>query len=162
MPSLLLPTSKTTWKPPRERIISNDQMETFRKKDTATSLADLNETTAADGFHFKKSNDHALFYNLVFDEETKFPKILESTKHAEEAVAQRSSVKKMSFDLRPATLLKKRLWGRCFSWNFVKLLRTPFYIEHLWWLLLTQEILTRKRTYFMIRCISWTSLKATY
>ena len=28
MPSLLLPTSKTTRKPPRERLISNDQMDT--------------------------------------------------------------------------------------------------------------------------------------
>ena len=74
-----------------------------------TSLADLNETTAADGFHFKKSSDHALFYNLVFDEETKFTKILESIKHPEEAVVQRSSVKKMSLDLRSATLFKKRL-----------------------------------------------------
>ena len=27
----------------------------------------------------------------------------------------------------PATLLKKRLWHRCFSVNFVKFLRTPFY-----------------------------------
>ena len=38
--------------------------------------------------------------------------------------------------LRPATLLKKRLWHRCFPVNFVKFLRTPFYIEHLWRLLL--------------------------
>ena len=29
-------------------------------------------------------------------------------------------------DLRPATLLKKRLWHRCFPVNFVKFLRTPF------------------------------------
>ena len=28
--------------------------------------------------------------------------------------------------LRPATLLKKRLWYRCFPVNFVKLLRKPF------------------------------------
>ena len=28
--------------------------------------------------------------------------------------------------LRPATLLKKRLWHRCFPTNFVKFLRTPF------------------------------------
>ena len=28
--------------------------------------------------------------------------------------------------LRPATLLKKRLWNRCFPVNFVKFLRTPF------------------------------------
>ena len=34
------------------------------------------------------------------------------------------------------TLLKKRLWHRCFPVNFVKFLRTPFFIEHLWWLLL--------------------------
>ena len=34
--------------------------------------------------------------------------------------------------LRPATLLKKRLWHRCFLVNFVKFLRTPFYAEHLW------------------------------
>ena len=34
--------------------------------------------------------------------------------------------------LRPSTLLKKRLWHRCFPVNFVKILRTPFYIEHAW------------------------------
>ena len=38
--------------------------------------------------------------------------------------------------LRPATLLKKRLWHRCFPVNFAKFLRTPFLIEHLPWLLL--------------------------
>ena len=35
-----------------------------------------------------------------------------------EAVAQRCSVKKV---------LKKRLWHSCFSVNFAKFLRTPFY-----------------------------------
>ena len=29
-------------------------------------------------------------------------------------------------DLRPATLLKKRLWHKCFPVNFTKFLRTPF------------------------------------
>ena len=38
--------------------------------------------------------------------------------------------------LRPATLLKQRLWHRCFLVNFAKFLRTPFFIEYLWWLLL--------------------------
>ena len=37
---------------------------------------------------------------------------------------------------RPATLLKKRLQHWCFPVNFAKLLRTPFSIKHLWWLLL--------------------------
>ena len=39
--------------------------------------------------------------------------------------------------LRPATLLKKRIWGRCFPVNFLKFLWTSFHIEHLWWLLQT-------------------------
>ena len=34
--------------------------------------------------------------------------------------------------VRPATLLKKRLWHRRFSVNFVKFLRTNFFTEHLW------------------------------
>ena len=39
--------------------------------------------------------------------------------------------------LSPATLLKKRPWHRRFPCNFAKFLSTPFYTEHLWWLLLT-------------------------
>ena len=51
-----------------------------KKKNTVTSLADLNETTTPDGFQFKKSSNHAMFYKLVFDEEAKLPKFLESIK----------------------------------------------------------------------------------
>ena len=43
----------------------------------------------------------------------------------------------------PATLLKKRLWHRCFRVNFAKFLRTPVLTEHLRWLLLYQEIKTK-------------------
>ena len=32
--------------------------------------------------------------------------------------------------LRPVTLLKMRLWHRCFPVNFMKFLRTPFFTEH--------------------------------
>ena len=39
--------------------------------------------------------------------------------------------------LRPATLLKKRIWHRCFPLNFVKFLRTALLTEHLSLLLLT-------------------------
>ena len=42
--------------------------------------------------------------------------------------------------LRTTTLLKKRLWHRCFPVNFAKFLRTPFLAEHLQWLLLNGEI----------------------
>ena len=74
-----------------------------------------------------------------------------------EAVVQRSSVKKVFSEishnsgehlrqslffnkvagLRLATLLKKRLWHKCFPVNFGKFRRTPFFKEHLWWLLLS-------------------------
>ena len=37
--------------------------------------------------------------------------------------------------LRPATLLKKKLWHRCFPENFAKFVSTPFLTEHFWWLL---------------------------
>ena len=39
----------------------------------------------------------------------------------------------MTYRLRPATLLKKRLWHKCFPVNFAKIVRTPIFIEHLWW-----------------------------
>ena len=38
--------------------------------------------------------------------------------------------------LRPATLLKKRIWHRCFPANFAKFLKTPILTEHLRCLLL--------------------------
>ena len=38
--------------------------------------------------------------------------------------------------LKLATLLKKRLSHKCFPVNFANFLRTPFFIEHLWWQLL--------------------------
>ena len=49
--------------------------------------------------------------------------------------------------LRPANLLKKRLWHRCFPVNFAKFLRTPFFTELLLRLLLSidsSRVLTPK------------------
>ena len=72
-----------------------------------------------------------------------------------EAAVQKCSVKKVFLEIsqnsqentcarvtgiRPVTLFKKRLWRRCFPVNFVKFLRTPFIIEHFWWLLLQKRI----------------------
>ena len=70
-----------------------------------------------------------------------------SNRFIKKAVAQTSSVKKVFLEISqnskettlqaaPATLLKKRLWHRCFPVNIAKYLRTPFFTEHLWWLLL--------------------------
>ena len=40
----------------------------------------------------------------------------------------------------PKSLLKKRLWPRCFPVNFAKFQRTPFVTEHLRWLLLSLRL----------------------
>ena len=42
---------------------------------------------------------------------------------------------------RVSFLIKlQALWHRCLFMNFAKFLRTPFFIEHLWWLLLYEII----------------------
>ena len=48
--------------------------------------------------------------------------------------SQENSCARVSFliklQTRPATLLKKRLWHRCFPVNFAKFLRAPFLTDH--------------------------------
>ena len=46
--------------------------------------------------------------------------------------SQENTCARVSFLINLQTLLKKRLWDRCFPVNFVKFLRTPFLKEHLW------------------------------
>ena len=63
-----------------------------------------------------------------------------------EAVVQRSSVKKLFLEIsqnpqeytyaRASFLIKLQAIGLKFPMKFVKFLRTPFFIEHLLWLLL--------------------------
>ena len=53
--------------------------------------------------------------------------------------------------LRPATILKKRFWHRCFSVNFAKFSGTPFFIEHLWRLLLNEF----RVPYFFLNYALW-------
>ena len=49
--------------------------------------------------------------------------------------SQGNTLVRVSFFLRPETLLKKGLWHRCFPRNFAKFLRTPSPTEHRWLLL---------------------------
>ena len=71
---------------------------------------------------------------VYFDEKQDSPNAREKSRKSQ-------SVTEWCRGLLLATLLKKRHWLRCFSVNFVKILRTPFYIEHLWRL-------------FLIKCLS--------
>ena len=57
------------------------------------------------------------------------------TKFSGKHLCQRLFFNKVA-GLRTATLLKKRLWHKCFPVNFAKFQRTPFLTEHLRWLLL--------------------------
>ena len=66
------------------------------------------------------------------------------------------SIKLQALGPRSATLLKKRLWHRCFSVNFVKFLRTPFCIEHLWWLLLKPQLTN------IVNHLGWHSFAFTF
>ena len=75
-----LPAPTTIRNPPRKRVYQEDELETFHEKDIIGTLDDLKESNAPTGFQFKRSEDHILFYNLVIDENTQFPKILESIK----------------------------------------------------------------------------------
>ena len=53
--------------------------------------------------------------------------------------------------LRPATLLKKRLWQTCFPVNFARFLRTLFSTEHIWLFLQTASVFSRpKLSEFML------------
>ena len=53
--------------------------------------------------------------------------------------------------LRPPTLLEKILWHMSFPVNFAKFLRTPFFTEHLRWLLLKR--LSKVMPYVHRRCL---------
>ena len=64
--------------------------------------------------------------------------------------------------LRPASLLKKRFWHRCFPVNFAEFLRTCFFIGHLWWLLLDLlTFITAQKIKFFIENIC-RNLKVTF
>ena len=58
-------------------------------------------------------------------------------------VSKSSTVTHMRISLRPATLLKRRLWHRCFPVNFAKFLRAPF-IQNTSGRVLLQEVFHRK------------------
>ena len=51
---------------------------------------------------------------------------------------------------RPATLLKKRLWHRCFLMHFAKYLRTLFLTEHPHWLLVVIKCLIELSFIFQV------------
>ena len=74
-----LPTKQTSRNPPRKRTFQEDELSEFKKKDTIT-FNDLDSSTAPVGFQYNKFDICVLYFNLVYDDESRFPKILESIK----------------------------------------------------------------------------------
>ena len=55
-------------------------MSAFQQNDVIWNFQDLNKSIAPAGFQFKKLDNCVLYFHLVFNDETKFAKILESMK----------------------------------------------------------------------------------
>ena len=89
----------------------------------------------------------------VFCKKKMFLKI---SQNPQENACARSRFNKVA-GLRSATLLKERLWHRCFLVNFTKFLETPFFIEYLWWLLLagTQTLIVNSSSLASLIITSW-------
>ena len=68
-----LPAATSIRKPPTKRVLQE-------VKDFVEDFEVLNEQHSLDGFNCQKSEDAIIFDNLVFDEETQFPNILETIK----------------------------------------------------------------------------------
>ena len=83
---------------------------------TKTSKS-INQGKLMEAFEFKKAATRGALYEKV---------LLEILQNSQENNCARISFFPEFLNLRPATLLKKRLWHRCFPVNFTKFLRTPF------------------------------------
>ena len=84
------------------------------------------------GLNNKMNRMHKKALRITYNgKASSFPKLLEKDNSV---TIHHRNIKIQAW---PATLLKKRLWHRCFPVNFEKFLRTPFLIEHLWLRLLS-------------------------
>ena len=82
---------------------------------------------------------------------------LEISQNSQESTCARTSFSIKLQAAAPATLLKKRLWHRCFPMNFAKFLRTPFSQNTPGWLLLYYfmcfiDLIVPKRCFELWNC----------
>ena len=111
-------------------------------------------------FHFTSCFQHIFYLSLAVGLIYTCSRTFFLTRN-QEAVAQTCSVKKVFLEISqnsqentcanvsfliklqqvPASLLKTRLWHRCFPVNFAKFIRAPFFTEHHWWLPLEVKIM---------------------
>ena len=80
---------------------------------------------------------YLIVLNLAYNRSSR-PVFLEISQNSQENTCARVSFFNKVAGLKPATLLKKRLWHSCFPVKFAKFPRTPFLTEDLRRLLLMQ------------------------
>ena len=81
----------------------------------------------------------ATFYEKVYESEINRPIFLMFRGSLREVLYQCGVLQNSA----KFTLLKKRLWHRCILVNFAKYLRTAFFIEHLRWVILSQNLVKK-------------------
>ena len=75
------------------------------------------------------SNLHLRLHSIKGNSRSSRPEVfVEISQNSQENTCARVFFNKVA-RLRPVTLLKKRLWHRCFPVNFAKFLRTPFLLN---------------------------------
>ena len=129
-------------------------------KDISWNLQSQFRKNICENVHFEQSPNYHRYLFASFNQEFQKTSILRNRlqwlsqisiiilwkrfqKKLQDVFCEKSFLRKLCLiklaiwtSLRPATLLKKRIRHRCFPVDCATFLRTPFFIEHLWWLLL--------------------------
>ena len=69
-----LPTSIIPRKKPKERVYQEDELEKYLEQDIIRSFDDFTEARCPPNYQFSKRDDCVIYYKLIFDEITSFPK----------------------------------------------------------------------------------------
>ena len=82
-----------------------------------------------------------VLFSLVSEAGTRWCSVrklfLEISQNSQESTCVGVSFLMKSYRPEACKFIKKELQRRCFPLNFAKFLRTPFFVKHLWWLLLS-------------------------
>ena len=105
---------------PKTRLYREDQIGSFRDNDIISNFEELS------GFQYKKTDNCVVYYNLKFDDETSFPKVLEAIKVDRDLHVQ------LQFNRNPLSLTAWFTEGTDAKLNrFTMLENFPSYIKHL-------------------------------
>ncbi len=74
----MTPTPVIVRKPPRKRLFQDDELPRYASIDPVLHNLKELENHCPKGFTARMTDEYLLFYRIVFDEETQFPKVLES------------------------------------------------------------------------------------